>query len=273
MSEKIIIENTKRPNTVASLYKELIDLGIKKGDILLVHSSLSSIGWICGGPQALIETLLKSVGKNGTLVMPAHSGDWSNPEKWSNPPVPKDWVPIIQKNMPAFDKALTPTRGIGRTAELFRTLKDTLRSDHPLVSFAANGKYAEEITSNHPLNSQFGMNSPLGSMYKLNAKVLLLGVGYDSCTSFHLSEVLTEKMAKEKYGTSKLVDGVREWVWFEDYESDSDDFDKIGNKFEEISKVNSGKIGNADCTLFSMKDGVDFATTWLNANRFAKKLK
>ncbi len=142
MSEKLVIENTKRPNTINSLYKELIDLDIKEGDLLLVHSSLSSIGWICGGPQTLIEALLMAVGDKGTLVMPAHSGDWSNPEKWSNPPVPKDWVSIIQKNMPAFNKEITPTRGLGRTAELFRTYKDTLRSDHPLVSFSANGKYA-----------------------------------------------------------------------------------------------------------------------------------
>ena len=179
MSEKIVIDNTKIPNTLDSLYKELIDLGIKEGDILLVHASLSSIGWICGGPQALIEALLRAVGKEGTLVMPAHSGDWSNPEKWSNPPVPKDWAPIIQKNMPAFNKELTPTRGLGRTAELFRTAKNTLRSDHPIVSFSANGMYAEKITSNHPLDSQFGIDSPLGELYRLNAKVLLLGVGYD----------------------------------------------------------------------------------------------
>ena len=270
MSEKLIIENTKKPNTVDSLYNELIDLGIDEGNTLLVHSSLSNIGWVCGGPQALIMALLRAIGDSGTLIMPAHSGDWSNPEKWSNPPVPKDWVPVIQKNMPAFDNALTPTRGIGRTAELFRTLKNTLRSDHPLVSFTANGKYAEEITENHPLNSQFGMNSPLGAMYKLKSKVLLLGVGYDVCTSFHLAEAITEKMPKEKCGTSILIDGVRQWVWFEDYGYDSDDFDKIGNKFEEVGKIHKGKIGNADCTLFNMKDGVDFATTWLNANRFAK---
>ncbi len=241
MSEKLVIENTKKPNTTYSLNNELKDLGVTEGDVLLVHSSLSSIGWICGGPQTLIEVLLKAVGKEGTLVMPAHSRDWSNPENWSNPPVPKDWVPIIQENMPAFDKELTPTRGIGRTAELFRTLKDTLRSDHPLGSFAANGKYAEEITSNHPLNSQFGMNSPVGSMYKLNAKVLLLGVGYDSCTSFHLSEAITEKIPREKCGTSIIADGARQWVWFEDYRYDSDDFDKIGNKFEESSKVYRGE--------------------------------
>ena len=168
---------------------------------------------------------------------------------------------------------MTPTRGIGRTAELFRTLKGTLRSDHPSVSFSANGKYAETITSNHPLDSQFGMESPLGVMYKLNVKVLLLGVGFSSCTSFHLSEVLTGKMTKEKCGTAILIDGRRQWVWFDDYAYDESDFNIIGDEFIKSSKVKKGKIGNADCTIFSMIDGVDFATNWINTNRFANQNK
>lgn len=269
MSEKNVIEYTKLPNTVSTIFLDLRNLGVKEGDTLLVHSSLSSIGWICGGAQTLIEALLKAIGETGTLIMPAHSGDWSNPANWSNPPVPKDWVPIIQENMPAFNKDLTPTRGVGRTAELFRTLKSTLRSDHPSVSFSAMGEHAEKITLNHPLDEQFGINSPLGAMYKLNTKVLLLGVGYASCTSFHLSEILTGKMSKEKCGTSILVDGNRQWVWFEDYRYDSDDFDKIGIELEKNIEVNVGIIGNAACKLFSMKNGVDFAANWLNINRFA----
>ena len=67
-----------------------------------------------------------------------------------------------------------------------------------------------------------------------------------------------------------LVDGIKKWVWFEDYGYDSDDFDKIGDEFEKSNKTIKGKIGNANCTLFSMKDGVDYATNWLDANRFKK---
>ena len=267
MSEKDVIEKTKTPVTINMICNGLHNLGLKKGDIVLVHSSLSSLGWVCGGAQAVILALMESVGEEGTIAMPAHSGDWSDPVNWSNPPVPKEWVPIIRGNMPAFNKDMTPTRGLGKTAELFRNLPRTLRSDHPLVSFAANGRYSDRITKNHQLNCQFGMDSPLGAMYGLKAKILLLGVGYDSCTSFHLSEVLTGRMPLERFGTSILREGKRQWVEFEDFKYDSDDFEKIGADFEIAYEVKKGKIGNSDCKLFDMKTGVDFATDWLLRNR------
>jgi aminoglycoside 3-N-acetyltransferase len=272
LSEQNIIEKTKKMNTVDSINRELLKLGINKNDIILVHSSLSSIGWTCGGVQAVIMALLKSVGDSGTIVMPAHSGDISDPANWENPPVPKEWIDKIYESMPAFDVNITPTRGMGSIAELFRTLPNTKRSNHPQVSFSANGKYAEDVTKEHKLTPQFGINTPLGKMYELNAKVLLLGVGYDSCTSFHLAEILTNKMEKTKNGTVVMEDGNRVWKWFEDFEYDSDmDFQKLGEDFEKTGNVNIGMVGNATCKLFNMKTGVDFAKMWLLNNRFKDK--
>ena len=89
MSEKNIITETKRPNTLNTLYEDLMRLGINNDDIVLVHSAMSSLGWVCGGAQTVITALIKAVGKDGTLVMPAHSGEWSDPAEWGNPAVPK----------------------------------------------------------------------------------------------------------------------------------------------------------------------------------------
>lgn len=266
MSEKKIIDNTKQTNTVDSIYRDLSKLGIKSDDTLLVHSSLSSLGWVCAGAQSVIIVLLKSV-SNGTLVMPTHSGDWSDPAKWENPPVPKEWLKIIYENMPAYDKDITPTRFMGKIPELFRILPNSIRSNHPQTSFCANGKYAKKITEDHPLTQQMGMESPLGALYRLGAKVLLLGVEYDSCTSFHLAETLNKNMPKEKTGTSIIEDGKRIWKWFSDYTYDSEDFEKLGRDFEKNSLVTKGKVGNAQCILFDMKTGVNFAAKWLSNNR------
>lgn len=269
MSEKKIIELTCNINTVNSIYNDLLSLGVKDGDILLVHSSLSSMGWVCGGATAAIMALQQGIGKNGTLVMPAHSGENSDPAEWENPPVPKEWVQPIYENMPAFDINLTPTRGMGKIAELFRTFPEVYRSNHPQVSFAAWGKFANDIIKNHQLTPQFGMESPLGKMYNLNAKVLLLGVGYDSCTCFHLAEALNEKMPTKRMGAAIIEDDKRIWKWFEDFEYNSDeDFEKIGKEFEETNKILIGKVGNAQCKLFNMKVGVDFAKEWIDDNRF-----
>lgn len=270
MSEETIISMTKKPNTVHTIYEDLVKLGVNNGDILLVHSSLSSLGWVCGGAQAVITALLNAVGKDGTLIMPTHSGDWSDPAEWTNPPVPKDWLQIIYDNMPAFDIKTTPTLGMGRIAELFRTFPNTIRSNHPQVSFCANGKFARDITAHHPLTPQLGMKSPLGNMYKIKAKVLLLGVDYDCCTSFHLAESLIDEMPIKKTGTAVLENGKTCWKWFNDYEYDPDDFTLIGKEFEQNYNVQKGKVGNGDCKLFEMRPGVDFAKKWLIAHRFNK---
>ena len=100
------------PNTVSTLEADFITSGVQSGMTLIVHSSLSSLGWVCGGAVSVILSLEEVLSPEGTLVMPAHSGDLSDPAGWSNPPVPEDWFEIIRKEMPCFDKDLTPTRGM-----------------------------------------------------------------------------------------------------------------------------------------------------------------
>lgn len=267
MGEKEVISLTDKPNTVSSLVKALRKLGVRKGDMLIVHSSLSMLGWVCGGPQAVILALQQAVGEKGTIVMPAHSGDWSDPEEWAHPPVPKEWIPVIRENMPAYDPKMTPTRGVGILPECFRSFPGVTRSVHPQVSFAAWGKEAQKVTEGHPLTPQMGMDSPLGKLYHGGAKVLFLGTGFDTCTGFHLAETLIEDMAVKKAGTAVMEDGARVWKEFWDFSYDSGDFGELGQDFEKAYPVKRGKVGHAQCRLFGLKEGVDFAKGWLEKNR------
>ena len=95
LSEQKTIESTKNIKTVDTIYNDLLNLGVKLGDILLVHSSLSSIGWVCGGASAVIMALQKVISDDGTIVMPTHSGGNSDPAMWEMPPVPKEWIQPI----------------------------------------------------------------------------------------------------------------------------------------------------------------------------------
>src|SRR5450756_3153555 len=104
MSEADAIDRTLQgPGTVDSLSRDLNSLGVTEGMIVIVHSSLSSIGWVCGGSVGVVLALEQTLGIDGTLIMPTHSGDLSDPAKWENPPVPQAWWQSIRDNMPAYD--------------------------------------------------------------------------------------------------------------------------------------------------------------------------
>ena len=271
MSEKDIIEKSSKPQTVKTLVKDFKNIGVTDGMVLLVHSSLSSIGWISGGAVAAIIALEEVLGKEGTLIMPTHSGDLSDPAKWENPPVPIDWCEEIRKTMPVFDPALTPTRGVGVIPEVFRKQEGVLRSEHPQVSFAARGKNAGYITNAHSLEYAFGEKSPLGKINRLDGYILLMGVGHINNTSLHLAEYRADYPSKseEASGLPLMVSGRREWVDIKDIKSYTDDFEDIGSAFfkSKDMSVKEAKIGQARSQLFRQKDLVDFAVSWMEKNR------
>lgn len=275
MSEADVIKNTKGgPITSESIKKDLAAIGVKPGMVLIVHSSLSKMGWVSGGAVAVILALEEVLGPEGTLVMPTHTGDLSDPEEWSNPPVPQEWKEIIRQTLPAFDPEITPTRAMGRIAESFRSQRNVLRSNHPHMSFAARGKQAEVITKEHQLDFALGEKSPLARLYDLEAWILLLGVKHDNNTSLHLAENRADYPGKKeiKQGAPLMIDGERKWVVLNELEEHSEEFKKIGKAYKKSGgKQQIGKIGNARSKLIPQRNLVDFAVGWMEENRDYRK--
>lgn len=267
MSESKAIEAADSPRTRQSLAADLRRLGLRAGSVVLVHSSLSRLGWVCGGPVAVVQALMDVITPEGTLVMPTHSGDYSDPARWGNPPVPESWWQTIRDTMPAFDPRYTPTRGMGAIVEVFRKWPGVVRSNHPAVSFAAWGKQAQFVTANHELDYGLGEGSPLARIYDLDGWVLLLGAGYDSNTSYHLAEYRAPGSVPEDLGGPLLVEGRRRWVEFKDIEIDSDVFPEIGARMEALQAVRIGPVGSAQARYFSQREAVDFAQEWLTRHR------
>jgi aminoglycoside 3-N-acetyltransferase len=255
--------------TKSSLISDIRKLGVGEGSTLLVHSSLRSLGWVCGGAVAVILALEEVLGEDGTLVMPAHSTELSDPSCWRNPPAPEGWWDVIRDEIPPFQPDLTPTWHIGTIPESFRKQDGTLRSSHPQVSFAARGRNAEFVTSNHSLNFPLGEGSPLARVYDLDGYVFLLGVNHLSNTSIHLAEYRADYPWKKvvKNGAPLLVDGKRQWVEIEDINGWMYDFDKIGNEFNATGHVARGPVGKADSLLMRQRTLVDFAVDWMRRNR------
>lgn len=252
--------------TPSQLVADFESLGIKAGMTLLVHSSLKSVGEVCGGPVAVILALEELLTTEGTLVMPTFNTNLTDPARWQMPPIYPEQIPSVLAEMPVFDVNLTPTRKMGCVSETFRKQEGVIRSPHPHLSFAAWGKNAEYLCNEHHFKFGLSYESPLGRIHELGGHVLLLGVDHDRNTSLHLAEYSarpSRNIVLEK--APIFANGKRQWIEFEELDFDDSDFLQIGKSFEKKSDhFRNGKIGNADAKLMSQRHLVEFARTYMS---------
>lgn len=268
MVDRALVERTDNPVTTDRLLADLRSLGVEPGDTLLVHSSLSAIGWVAGGPQAVVDAFDRAVGDAGTVVVPTHTPQYSNPEAWSNPPVPEAWIEPIRTSMPPYRPDVTPSRGVGEIPECLRTYPGAVRSPHPVVSFAALGADADETVSDHQFDFGLGEGSPLARIYDQGGRVLMLGTDYGTNTSIHLAEYRAD-VPSERAVTQAPIrrDGERVTVTLDDIETNTDDFEQLGAAFERAVGVEAGPVGETEATLLNQPQLVDFAVEWMEKNR------
>ena len=179
--------------TKDDLINLFLRLGLRENDDVFVHSSLSSLGYVVNGPSDVIEALFEVVGwKKGTVLMPAHTGQLTDPSEWIKPQLDKKNVDIVKANMRPLNLKLTPVRNRGLVAQSFLNYPGVTRSNHPLNSVSALGKRADFYLSSHSFDEPEGLDSPIGKLYENNGKVLGIGVGVSSFTAIHLAEFLAD---------------------------------------------------------------------------------
>jgi aminoglycoside 3-N-acetyltransferase len=254
------------PNTRQSLAADLEALGIQPGALLMCHASLGQLGWTVGGANTVIQALLDVLGPSGTLCMPAESPFIADPEGWNDERVKPEWYAEIRRQLPPFDPRTTPTT-MGAIAEAFRTYPETRRSLHPLVSVCARGPLAVTITSEHALDFGEGRSTPFEKLYTLGGFTLLLGVGFDRCTSLHFAESLT---AKRRVMTSRVLvstDGERQWIDSLQMGIDGGaHFPKIGAAFCVAQSIKKRRVGEAQTYFVSTRALVDFAVHYFGGS-------
>lgn len=167
---------TRRSITATELREGIESLGIVAGDVVMLHSSLKSIGFVEGGPQAVLDALVDAVGPSGTLVVPTY------------------WLPggtilaTCRLDGYVFDPRRHDTH-LGRLPSAFLARDGIVRSVHPTHSVSAIGRDARAVVEDHHrAPSIFGAGSPWDRCHALDAKVLGLGISMGPVTFYHLLE-------------------------------------------------------------------------------------
>lgn len=261
--------------TKSHLVGDLRRLGIEPGQIVMVHSSIKSIGWILGGPDVVVESLLSVVELTGTVM--AYT-DWQDGVQditrtdsayQSNPKLQE-----LLDELPAFDASVSRAcPDYGMLPEYMRTQNGAHRSGNPDASVCAIGHQAEWICSNHPLQYGYGPGSPLGKLVEASGKVLLLGSPLAKVTLLHYSEHMANVPNKRviNYREPILIDGKKQWVDIEEFDTDNpvvlaaDDyfFGDIVQEFLDAGHGQTGRVGNAISHLLDAAMLHAFAVEWI----------
>lgn len=241
--------------TKDDILRDLESLGVQRGSLLFVHSSLSALGRVDGGADAVADALLEALGPNGTLVVPAFT--YADPHDYPDSIDPA-WI---------FDPASTRS-GMGAVTNAVRMRNGALRSIHLWHSVAAVGPLAQTVVTadGKAWASAWDETSPMAWVFDNGGFILLLGVPYQNLTAVHVWEVeLGVDYRETRFITRRtpLADGTlvplasqvharRDW-------HPGSDFNRMGERMEKAGLVAVGHVGNAVARLFTAADAHETA--------------
>lgn len=241
--------------TTADIVAGLRDLGLRRGDAVLVHSALSRFGYVVGGAEAVIDALLTAVGETGHVFVPTLTG--RRHDGPANPPV--------------FDVRSTPC-WTGRIPSTFMARPDALRSLHPTHSVAGIGPRVREMIADHAdSETPCGPRSPYYRLAEAGGYVLLLGVDQNANTTIHTAEELAGvpyHLQKEPTDTVVIdYDGIRhvKRLWLHDWGT-ARDFQRIDRALSDLGIMRTGTIGSATVRLIRTLPMIEWVVEALRRN-------
>ena len=256
--------------SVDDLVVDLGDLGVARGDLIMVHASLRAIGPVEGGAGGVIDALEAAVGPPGTLLMVLGArDDWD----WVNER-PEDERPGLLRDAVPFDCLATPADpDVGTLAEVFRRRPGTRVSDHPEGRFGACGPLASRLLENVPWDDYYGPGSPLDRLRHAGGKVLRLGADLDTLTILHHAEYLASVPAKRRVRRHRIVVGregpeLRVIECLDDSDGivdhpGEDYFVVILRDYLATGRASTGIVGRASSELMDASDIVEFGVAWM----------
>lgn len=255
-------------NDLMEVFREV---GVRSGMSLMLHSSMRDLGYVVNGALDVIDALLESLGDEGTLLMPAHTGQLTDPADWQQPPIPANYIKTVRRFMRPLHPTTTPVRNRGIIAQTFLSYPGVCRSSHPLNSVTAKGPQAVYYTESHALHSSEGLQSPIGKLYTQEGHVLLIGVSLTSCTAIHLAEFITDVPYLQKSSVKVLVtdkNGNNRFVRLRRYPGTSEFFDKLMPKLRGRGMISEVEFRSGRLIFFPIKPVIDIAVEFLREDPF-----
>lgn len=258
--------------TKSQIVQALRQMGLSAGQAVMLHASVSRIGWIVGGPDVVISSILDVLTPSGTLIMFASWED--NPHDYAQWSKARQDKYILE--CPGYDRELSRAdhRQMGILTEYLRTWPGAFRSRHPF-SYVAVGEHAKWITDDHPWQYRDGKGSPLDKLCQLSGSVLLLGAPLSNVTLLHHAECLANVPNKriDRYRMPVLIDGESDWVDFEEFDTTlgiadwpDDYFETIVREYMADGAGRFGKVGSADSYLFDCVALNTFGVKWMETH-------
>jgi aminoglycoside 3-N-acetyltransferase len=211
---------------------------------ILVHSSLSSFGFVRGGAQTLIQSLMEIITYDGLIMMPTFT--------YGKEP---------------FDLFSTPAQ-TGSIPEFFRKMKNVKRSIHPTHSFCAWGKSADSILADHNVSEPFKSGTPLHKFSQQQGYVLLIGVTHIANSLIHVAQELAEVPYLDRPKVVKIIDNGQLKDMVARRAGCSLGFDKISPFLDEEDLVQKYKVGQSNIMFMKAKDVLKKATEVLKKDPY-----
>jgi aminoglycoside 3-N-acetyltransferase len=248
---------------------DLRALGVRPGQVVMLHASVKAVGAVMGGPNTILTALLDVLTPAGTLMMYA---GWQDIPDFIGE-LPPQVQALYHEQHPPFDPATArAVRENSILAEFLRTWPGSQRSLNPEASMVAVGAQAAWLTRDHPLNYGYGPGSPLAKLIEAHGYVLMLGAPLGTLTVLHFAENRARLRHKGviRYAYPILRDGQKVWVEVEDFntgDSHADyEFDQIALEYLASPpgrQTSQGRVGKAQAYLFEAAPLVSFAIRWL----------
>jgi aminoglycoside N3'-acetyltransferase len=257
-------------HTVDELTGDLRRIGVRSGDLLMVHASLRAVGPVEGGADGVIDALEAAVGPDGSLLMTMGArDDWA----WVNERPEPERAALLAGTEP-FDCRSTPVeQDVGVLAEVFRQREGTVVSDHPEGRFGARGPLGAALVGDVPWDDYYGPGSPLERFVQHGGRVLRLGADLGTVTLYHHAEYLVPLPAKHRVTRHRMVttpegpqlrvvrglddsDGIVAWPG-QDY------FELILLDHLAAGRARTGLVGGARSELLESADALAHAVAWM----------